>query len=324
MILTDHLDALEAWLSTHAPDLAKALRPGAEAAHLDAAMAGVAPYQLPDDVRVLYRWHNGQMPDGELIPGYRFLPIEDAVATYQMMLDLPPDMQGWNPLWFPLLDFEGDVFAVELRRIQRLTTPVFWCPNEDSDLYVWTHDLTAFVRLVVDAYRRGVYRKEDGYWERDEAGETALRETVSPGAHRFGDHEVDGATHVSRFSTQLWPPGWRLAIGRRAQPETPRGATTNIASFTTETARYSAAPATLRGTVTALTGSGLGVLIDLTDATGTVTLGCPPQIAREVQVRGRYEVDVQKREAASHAGRGSPWDDARFVVTRVAVLDGDE
>lgn len=324
MTLNEYLGALEAWLHAHAPSLVETLRPGADEAHLDAAMVDVAPYLLPDDVRALYRWHDGQTPDGELVPGYRFLPIKDAVARYQMMLDLLPDMQGWNPFWFPLLDFEGDLFVVELGCEPTPTTPVFWCPSEDSDLYVWTHDLIAFVRLVLDAYRQDVYQKVDGYWERDEADETALRESVSPGAHRFGEHEVEGTTYFSRFSTQQWPPVWRSAIGRSSQPATPRGATTSIASFTTKSDRDSAAPATLRGTVTALIGSGRGRLIDLTDATGTLTLFCPPRIAREVQMRVRYEVDVQERGAASRTGLGSPWDDARFVVTRVVVLERDE
>lgn len=64
--------------------------------------------------------------------------------------------------------------------------------------------------------------------------------------------------------------------------------------------------ARLRGTIPSVLGMPGGTLVELTDATGTITLFCPPQVAREVRIRDCFEVDVRAREASSRTAHGMP------------------
>ncbi|MEF9999300.1 MAG: SMI1/KNR4 family protein [Comamonas sp.] len=80
------LDALEAWLETHLPEVAEDLNPGATAAALE-QFASALGLRLRADFLQLYRWHDGQQMAINTGPWYglSFLPL----ARVQRMCRAP-------------------------------------------------------------------------------------------------------------------------------------------------------------------------------------------------------------------------------------------
>jgi cell wall assembly regulator SMI1 len=56
------LAELGQWLNEHRTDYARALQPGASDSMLDQCSAVIGK-PLPDELRALYRWHDGQAED---------------------------------------------------------------------------------------------------------------------------------------------------------------------------------------------------------------------------------------------------------------------
>ena len=74
------LSSLESWLKTNYPAAHGSLQPGLSDEAIGALLQGW-PYWLSDDVRALYRWHDGFEDAGvELLPGLSFLPLAEALA----------------------------------------------------------------------------------------------------------------------------------------------------------------------------------------------------------------------------------------------------
>jgi cell wall assembly regulator SMI1 len=160
------LSQLESWLKTDYRAAHGSLQPGLSDAAIDALLQGW-PYKLSDDVRALYRWHDGFEDAGvELLPGLSFLPLAEALAL-------------GSALW--------EVSAAQAKKggadfFPRAMLPVFSDENNDAVLLVQGAEgpspstpaqvvalqrgqrLYAFERLEdllaasLDLLKRGVYR----------------------------------------------------------------------------------------------------------------------------------------------------------------------
>ena len=75
------MQKLKSELSRHSPELLKNLNPPASDAEI-AEIENEMGFKLPDQVRALYKMHNGQS-DGGLFAGLAFLSLEDAVSEWQ-------------------------------------------------------------------------------------------------------------------------------------------------------------------------------------------------------------------------------------------------
>jgi hypothetical protein len=67
-------------LETNAPIVAKSLQPGLSDTQI-ASLEVQGRFHLSDDLRALYRWHNGMPTNGTvgLLPGQRFLSLDEIV-----------------------------------------------------------------------------------------------------------------------------------------------------------------------------------------------------------------------------------------------------
>lgn len=74
------LNRFEAVLKEKAPSVASALQPGLSEAEI-AKLETEYNVQLPDDLRLLYQWHNGIPRDSEptITPLHEFYPLEHAL-----------------------------------------------------------------------------------------------------------------------------------------------------------------------------------------------------------------------------------------------------
>ena len=80
MTMQTVLSSLESWLKTNYRAAHGSLQLGLSGQAIDALLQGW-PYRLSDDVRTLYRWHDGFEDAGvELLPGLSFLPLAEALA----------------------------------------------------------------------------------------------------------------------------------------------------------------------------------------------------------------------------------------------------
>lgn len=166
------LARLDAWLREHAPAVADALRPGLSEDQI-AALEAEGRLQLSDDLRALYRWHDGSdhQPGGELIPGHRFVPLADAVRERAVIREqgrsMPLVMRLFDTVftahryaWLHVLsDGCGDGYFYDPRR-RRSPGSFFFNFNEDH----WYHffpTLADFVAAVVECFETGAFRPVD-------------------------------------------------------------------------------------------------------------------------------------------------------------------
>src|SRR5581483_8711650 len=162
------LARLEEVLAAKAPAVRAALRPGLtdrEIAEQEAQL-GVA---LGDDLRALYRWHDGIAPGGptDFIPGHRFLPLAEAVALRR---ELRAQEAAASPLqrvvggalvghregWLPLLDDRaGDGYFYDPDRAAS-DGAYFYYLAEDS-YYRFYPSLGNLLAGVLECWERGAY-----------------------------------------------------------------------------------------------------------------------------------------------------------------------
>lgn len=122
---------IETWLAASAPEILAGLNPGAtEQAIADAeAYLGV---RFPDDVRAIYRRHDGQAFDSPwLLYGWEWLSLERMRDEWRVWKDLLDDGEfadaqsdgdgetvrtnWWHPGWIPLTyDGAGDHHCIDL------------------------------------------------------------------------------------------------------------------------------------------------------------------------------------------------------------------
>ena len=125
---------IEAWITTHAPKLLAELRPPATLNQIGAAEA-VLGVQLPDDVRALYRLHDGNGRAGSgLLGGWTWLDLATVVDEWNVWKELldKGTFEGaetspasgvcgdwWNTKWIPITySGAGDHHCVDLAPVE--------------------------------------------------------------------------------------------------------------------------------------------------------------------------------------------------------------
>jgi cell wall assembly regulator SMI1 len=111
--LPEILKKIDAWLAKHRKRMHDALHPGATPRELDALQSEVGE-SLPEEMRTLLAWHNGQSVDvpGGLEEDWRLLGTEQvAKAKKELDGELVP---GWNHDWLPVLhDGQGNYLVLD-------------------------------------------------------------------------------------------------------------------------------------------------------------------------------------------------------------------
>jgi cell wall assembly regulator SMI1 len=166
----NHLLArLQRVLEMHAPSVARSLEPGLSAAEI-AALEKKGGITVSDDLRTLYRWHNGMKPggSGELLAGQRFVPLEEAIRDRSLAAKDGVDggifdrtitalFVGHRVGWLAVVvDGAGDGYFFDPSRNQDGGS--FFFNFAETRSYVWFPSVRNFVAGVCECYETGAVK----------------------------------------------------------------------------------------------------------------------------------------------------------------------
>jgi hypothetical protein len=134
----------------------------------------------------LYCWRNGipeetkaSLNDLNFIPGYYFMGLQEAVATYRILTTPYPDVV-WNPLYFPFLaDGSDGRYAVHCGDSDRLLDgDVTWtlC-GETRNVY---ESLKSMLMTVEDCYASGAFFVANGSLRVDARARAKIAQRHNP------------------------------------------------------------------------------------------------------------------------------------------------
>lgn len=110
------LAQLDDWLEKNSPIVAAKARPPLTRQQIE-QVAKELHLNFSEDFYRLYQWHNGYDDGAQLIYYYNFMPLEEAVKDYRLMMELnnefPVYEEIWRHAWFPILGFMGEFYLVD-------------------------------------------------------------------------------------------------------------------------------------------------------------------------------------------------------------------
>jgi cell wall assembly regulator SMI1 len=152
------LARLGQWLAKHRTRFFKNLAPGAAAAELDALQKSVE-VPIPDDLRALLAWHNGQGLDfaGHFEQDWDLLSTRQ-IADAKRQMDAEAKAAGWQRSWLPFLSDDADDYMVLDTNQAGAPVRAFW--QGQTDHAVIAPSLAAWLADFVAALERGEYHED--------------------------------------------------------------------------------------------------------------------------------------------------------------------
>ncbi len=174
------LEQLESTLRARAPDVAASLRPGLPDEAI-ATLEAEGGFQLTDDLRSFYRWHDGMAEEGtrELVPGHRFLSLEEVVrlkvgVRQELAMASWPQRSayavfaGHRKSWITIMDdVAGDGYFYDPDRKSR-DGSFFYHFAEDGS-YLYFPSFRNFIAAVLVCFESNAFRRahHGKSWEHD-------------------------------------------------------------------------------------------------------------------------------------------------------------
>lgn len=133
----------------------------------------------------LYQWRDGtlveegtMLDDVQIIPGYHFLSLKDAVSCYLAMRD----DNRWSFSWFPVFaNGGGDFYAVDLSQSDGESAPIVGFILGEIEQEVEYQSLTTMLLTFSECFENGVvFKTEDGYLEMDDDQQTEIAMRNNP------------------------------------------------------------------------------------------------------------------------------------------------
>lgn len=157
-MLARTLAVFEGWLKDNRSRYYRNLNPGATATEL-AALGQFLDQPVPDDLRTLLSWHNGQGDDfaGALEGSWMLLPVARIIAAKQE-LDAGATSStptGWQPEWIPFLDDDSGNYVCMDTSQPDGPVREFWLGNSDHP--VVAPSLAAWFAKLLAGIERGEY-----------------------------------------------------------------------------------------------------------------------------------------------------------------------
>jgi cell wall assembly regulator SMI1 len=127
--MQDIWNRIESWLEVNAPEIHSDLLVGATDEEIFSAEE-LMDIRFPDDVKVSYRIHNGQLGDSSPLLGeWQLYSLENIKSRWKVLKNLfeagklnaeatpigPVRAEWWNPKWIPIAhNGAGDLYCLDL------------------------------------------------------------------------------------------------------------------------------------------------------------------------------------------------------------------
>tara|TARA_Y100000033_G_C2751569_1_gene114132 strand:+ start:717 stop:1298 length:582 start_codon:yes stop_codon:yes gene_type:complete len=182
--VTDFLNVILSFLQKWHLPVCKLLNNGLSEGEIDAAFnqVGIEPTK---ELVELYTWRNGSpveegtpLDDVQVIPGYHFLSLKDAISCYLAM----KDDSRWNPSWFPVFaNGGGDFYAVDLSQSDGDSAPVVGFILGEIEQEIEYQSLTTMLLTFSECFEKGVvFKTKDGYLEMDDDQQAKIATRNNP------------------------------------------------------------------------------------------------------------------------------------------------
>ncbi len=150
--LINALDRIINWFQSNKPSIINSLQPGLTIKEIEDKVKDL-PFRLTQEVYELYQWRNGTIDDGnDFFSYYRFLPLKEASEVSKNV------SESWGlslPFgWFPLFEYEGEVFAV-VGAEENTENSIVLKTYEGIDIA--HRSLTNMMCCIAECYEKGAY-----------------------------------------------------------------------------------------------------------------------------------------------------------------------
>lgn len=168
--MSELLSTLESQLEVKRPELAASLRPPLSATQI-AGLESEYQVVLPDVVKTLYMWHDGQDPSVFItfVNNMQFQPLADVLETkteLDGMIGYDFELKNWwHPAWLPVFHSGGgDYLVVDMAGIHTANANQLVKVYHDWELRpIVAKDLTTFVQAVIDYHDKTPIEEMDEF-----------------------------------------------------------------------------------------------------------------------------------------------------------------
>lgn len=309
----ESVERLRAWREANDPTWKDTLQPGLSDREIDRLAEPLAPFKLPEELRALYRWRNGETGGG--LFDREFQPLERAIEDYQFGLE----ELDLNPLLFGFCDSNNDRYAVELLASPETSSGVFSLPHGDPDVYLTFISIERMAATLLRAHQEGGYvlLEEDQYWERDLEIYGAIRGEMNPGVHVFHEDERRGINVFDGVGTRDWPERWAKATGRGNDFVEITGERRALNEVVKAAREGQEGPFHVAGRILSLSSSGAESMYGISDRTAEVKVFCSDRASvRELSCGADVEAELVPEETMAWGGQV-----AHFRARKMKVLE---
>lgn len=169
--LTDSLDRVLEWHRRNQTPAARLIQPGLSEDEIVRQLQAV-PFKLSREFIELYRWHNGVRSGGQedkdesFLEYHRFLPLEEAIATFQISYPIMKEFYELTDWVQVFQDPAGDGYGLSGGRETTPQAPVVFL-FEGEGVKVVFQSLTRMMETVAAAFEEGAMTWDDGVLETD-------------------------------------------------------------------------------------------------------------------------------------------------------------
>lgn len=290
--LIHQLERFEAALRQRFPEALHAMKPGLDDDGIASLAALIAPFDLPEQLVTLYRWHNGS--ERGVFAGWTMESLEALTEQRQLYLGAPFNEP---PVWLHIFraEYTYVVAEVEIRGRGDYDPSIWWGDTHDGGLIRAFDSLETLVATCADLVEEDILAERFGALLAPDMSSLrgqSLREyrlRHSPTA--FTEYGASAANEQPRFPERSWPAAWLASLDVGPERWKLRGATTTIRDLIANGQSVRGFD-TIRGSVGTLWG-GDTYAFEFSDGTGTMHLACDPRQTIFSPTSGQeYEVDV--------------------------------
>ena len=160
------------------------LRPGVSQSGIETLFGSIG-LSVPTNLAGLYAWRDGTavepgepLDDLQFFPGFYFLSLDDAMASYRRF----SGDARWSEGWFPVFaNGGGDFYAVDLHHSDESDAPVIGFILDQPEHPIEYQGIASMIATIAACYEEGAfYVDARGYLEMDDERHAVVAKLHNP------------------------------------------------------------------------------------------------------------------------------------------------